>query len=162
MSFLQIFNLISSIESYKKVLISYPQFSDWQLVVTQDLIFSNFRIFKYICEYFLQIIFLFIFVTQGVKNNIHICIRIICLLQIIFIFVFVHQKNYSLHSATDTDTHHINFVSCMDNMCLGTIHVTAFLMQKLTHTKEIMVHPMLGCKNISISISIFRGNQSWF
>ena len=39
-----------------------------------------------------------VFVTQGVKINIHICIRIICLLQIIF--VFVHQKNYWLHSGS--------------------------------------------------------------
>ena len=39
--------------------------------------------------------------TQGVKNNIHICIRRICLLRIIFIFVFVHQKNYSLHSGAE-------------------------------------------------------------
>ena len=36
--------------------------------------------------------------TQGVKNNNHICIRIVCLLQIIFIFIFVHHKYYSLHS----------------------------------------------------------------
>ena len=39
--------------------------------------------------------------TQGIKNNIHIRIRRICLLRIIFIFVFVHQKNYSLHSGFD-------------------------------------------------------------
>ena len=62
-------------------------------------IFEYIQIFKYFCEYFLQILFSFVFVTQGVKNNIHIRICIIYLLQIIFIFVFVHQKTYLLHSA---------------------------------------------------------------
>ena len=51
-----------------------------------------------ISEYFLQIIFLLTFVTQDVKNNIHIRICRICLLQIIFMFIFVHRKNYLLHS----------------------------------------------------------------
>ena len=49
--------------------------------------------------------------TQGVKNNIHICIRIICLFQIIFIYIFVHQKNYSLHSAYCHYCHNLNFVT---------------------------------------------------
>ena len=61
-------------------------------------IFQYIQIFEYICEYFLQIIFLLVFVTQGVKNNI--CIHILGVLQIIFIFIFVHQKDYSLHSET--------------------------------------------------------------
>ena len=42
-----------------------------------------------------------IFVTQGVKIIIHICIHSISLLQIIFIFVFVHQTNYLSHSETE-------------------------------------------------------------
>ena len=64
-------------------------------------IFEYIQILEYIREHLLQIIFLFIFVTPGVKNNIHVRICIICLLQIIFIFVFVHQINYSLHSVSD-------------------------------------------------------------
>ena len=55
-------------------------------------------IFDYICEYFLQIIFVFIFVTQGVKNIFYICIPVLYLMQTIFVFVFVHQKSYLLHS----------------------------------------------------------------
>ena len=61
-------------------------------------IFEYIRILEYIHEYFLQIIFLFRFVIQDVKNNINTCICKICLLQIIFIFVFIRQKNYLLHS----------------------------------------------------------------
>ena len=74
----------------------------FRLLGSSKLGFDYFQIFKYIwtfdhiCEYILQVIFLFIFVTQGVKNIIHICILRICLLQIIF--VLVHQKNYSPHS----------------------------------------------------------------
>ena len=49
-------------------------------------IFEYTRIFEYICEYFLRIIFLFVFVTKGVKNNIHIHICIIC---------FCKQYSYS-------------------------------------------------------------------
>ena len=66
------------------------------MVGSSNLGFDYFQIFKYnwifeyIREYFLQIIF--IFVTQGVKNNFHIRIRIICLLRMIFIFVFGHRK----------------------------------------------------------------------
>ena len=54
-------------------------------------IFKYIRIFEYICEYILRIKFLFIFLTQDVKNNFHIRIRRICILQIIFILVFIHQ-----------------------------------------------------------------------
>ena len=43
------------------------------------------KIFEYIHEYFLQIIFLFIFVIRGVKNNIYNCIHRICLLPEIFV-----------------------------------------------------------------------------
>ena len=101
--FLQISNLISCIESYKK---SFDNISTiFRRVGSSKLGFDYFQIFKYIwifkyiCEYFLRIIFLFIFGVQGVENNIHIRIRMICLLRIIFLFVFVHQKNYSLNSA---------------------------------------------------------------
>ena len=67
-------------ESYKKILISYPQFSDWYLAVTwfdYFQVYEYIQIFEYICEYLLQVIFLLIFVTQSVKNKIHICICII-------------------------------------------------------------------------------------
>ena len=46
--FLPIFNLISSMESYTNILISYPQSSDWKVAVTWDLIiFKSLNIFKY-------------------------------------------------------------------------------------------------------------------
>ena len=87
-------------ESYKDILISYPQSSgSSNLGFDYFQIFDYIQIFKYIREYFLRIIFLFMFMTQGVKNNIHIRICIKCLLKIIFIFVFVHQKNDSLRSS---------------------------------------------------------------
>ena len=44
---------------------------------------------------------IFIFVTQGVKNNIHIRVCRIFFLQIIFIFVLVCHNLVSLHSAAD-------------------------------------------------------------
>ena len=43
-------------------------------------------------------IFVFVFVTQSVKNFIFILIRRLCLLQIIFVFVFVNKKSYWLQS----------------------------------------------------------------
>ena len=36
-------------------------------------IFEYIRIFEYICEYYLQIVFVFIFVAQGVMNTIQLC-----------------------------------------------------------------------------------------
>ena len=92
-------------EHHKKVLIFYPQSSDWFVAVKVEFdyfqIFEYILIFEYIREYFLRILFLFVFLTQGVKNNSHIRISIIDLWQLIFIFVFVHQKNYSLHSGVN-------------------------------------------------------------
>ena len=78
-------------------------FTIFRLVGGRNMRFDDFQIFEYIqiCEYFLQIIFLFIVVTQDVKNDIHICIHRICLLRVIFIFVFVHQKIYFLHFRVD-------------------------------------------------------------
>ena len=93
---------------YGKLQKGFDIYIIFRLVGSSNLGFDYFQIFKYIQifeyirEYFLRIIFLFIFVTQGVKNNIHICICPICLLQIIFIFVFVHQKIYSLHCMSDS------------------------------------------------------------
>ena len=83
-------------KSYKKVF--YIISTIFRMVAGSNLRFDDFQIFESIREYFLQIIFLLIFVPQDVKNIIHIYICRICLLQILFIFVFVHQKNYSLHS----------------------------------------------------------------
>ena len=90
---LQIFKLISSMESNKK---SFDILSTiLRLVGSSNLginyfqIFESIWIFKYIGRYIFWIIFLFIFVTQGVQNNIHIFTPMICLLQIIFIFVFI-------------------------------------------------------------------------
>ena len=47
--------------------------------------------------FFLQIVFLFIFMTQDFKKNMDFRNFRICVLQLLFINVFVHQKKYSLH-----------------------------------------------------------------
>ena len=92
--FLQIFNFIISMESYKKKGFDIIS-TNFRLIGSNNLRFDYFQIFEYIRIY----LWIFVFVTKGVKNIIRICIRIICfLLRILFIFVFVHKKYYSLHS----------------------------------------------------------------
>ena len=59
------------------------------------------QIFKYTCEYFSPIIFLFVFAVKYSKNNIFIFIQLRFRFWIIFVLVFVQKKIYLLHSGVD-------------------------------------------------------------
>ena len=81
---------------------------------TNSMNSADFNYLKHFPQFFLQIIFLFIFVTQCVKNNIYIYISRICCEYYSNLYLFI-SKHYSLHSGSVLLQYTILY-------CISTLH----------------------------------------